>query len=306
MSGPTIMMQLGPVQFGISTAAYQQLSRTAEYKWAEQERFGQNPALQFVGTNAESISIDGVFYPAFSGSIDQIQTWRDYASIGVPLTLVAGRGIILGEWVITSIQEKQSVFADAGAALKNDFTIEIKFYDFPAYSDAQMTAASSVNTTTLPDAVSAGGLASSASSAMSSISDTMSGAIAQINAAASSATMSLAPALAAASSAMTIANTVKNSALAAQNIIKSGLKINSIASAKTALGTLQSTCSNAANAGAGAAGLLKSIGAQFSAGGQPAAAISAIKSAMLGANQLTMSSATISDQSSNLIDSFPS
>ena len=44
--GPSVMMQLGAFQFSISTAAYQELTRRSEYRWASQDRFGKQPNLQ--------------------------------------------------------------------------------------------------------------------------------------------------------------------------------------------------------------------------------------------------------------------
>ena len=43
------MLQLGAYQFAVSAAAYQDLTRRAEYRWAAQERVGATDALQFTG-----------------------------------------------------------------------------------------------------------------------------------------------------------------------------------------------------------------------------------------------------------------
>ena len=52
-------MRLGQFTFSVDTAAYQELSRTSEYRWASQDRIGQMPALQAVGPGSESINLDG-------------------------------------------------------------------------------------------------------------------------------------------------------------------------------------------------------------------------------------------------------
>ncbi|TIM92331.1 MAG: phage tail protein, partial [Mesorhizobium sp.] len=43
------MMGLGPFRFSLSTAAYQALERSDEYRWVSQDRIGRHPAMQFVG-----------------------------------------------------------------------------------------------------------------------------------------------------------------------------------------------------------------------------------------------------------------
>ena len=51
----SVMLKLGEFTFGVDTAAYQQLTRVSEYRWASQERIGQGPALQSVGLGSDTI-----------------------------------------------------------------------------------------------------------------------------------------------------------------------------------------------------------------------------------------------------------
>ena len=55
--GASVMMHLGSFEFGISTAAYQELTRNISHRWAESELFGQRPSLQYLGPGAETISL---------------------------------------------------------------------------------------------------------------------------------------------------------------------------------------------------------------------------------------------------------
>lgn len=126
--GQPVMMQLGAFQFGISTAAYQGLSRSDEWRWASQDRFGQAPALQHTGEGAATINLDGVIYPEWRGGLGQIDAMRVQAGKGVPLVLVDGRGRALGMWVIETISESQSVFAAGGVARRVEFTMQLKRY----------------------------------------------------------------------------------------------------------------------------------------------------------------------------------
>lgn len=128
--GSPIMMTLGGFQFGINTAAYQELSKNSEWRWPSQDRFGLPPALQFVGPGAESITLPGIVYPEWRGGVGQIETMRTQASNGEPLAMISGQGEYLGLWVIEWIEEKHSVFGDAGVARKQEFTLKLKrFYD---------------------------------------------------------------------------------------------------------------------------------------------------------------------------------
>lgn len=124
--GTAVMMQLGDFQFGISTAAYQQLRRSTAYTWAAQDRFGKMPALQHTGPGSDSITLTGVIFTSYRGGIGQLKTLRSVAAIGQPQLLVDGDGHLLGRWVIESVEESQSVFAAFGRPRKQEFTLQLR------------------------------------------------------------------------------------------------------------------------------------------------------------------------------------
>lgn len=123
-----MMMIYGPFMFGIDRIAFQELSRSSGYTWAEVERIGTNPAMQYTGREAETMSLPGVFYPHFRGGLAQLPAMRLAAELGKPLPLITGYGYFLGQWVVTRIDETQSVFFKDGAPRKVDFVIELKQY----------------------------------------------------------------------------------------------------------------------------------------------------------------------------------
>lgn len=130
--GASVMMQLGSFQFGISTAAYQELTRRSEYRWPGQDRMGVEPALQFTGPASESITLSGTIYTEYRGGTGQPGGLRALAAGGRPLALVDGQGRMLGQWVVESVEEKQSVFANAGVPRKQEFSLQLKkFPDAP-------------------------------------------------------------------------------------------------------------------------------------------------------------------------------
>jgi uncharacterized protein len=125
------MMILGPFRFGIDRLAFQELSRSSGYVWAEIERIGAAPALQYTGREADSLTLPGVFFPHFKGGLAQLPAMRLAAEQGMSLPLITGYGFFLGTWAITRIDETQSVFFRDGAPRKVDFTIELKQYQSP-------------------------------------------------------------------------------------------------------------------------------------------------------------------------------
>lgn len=123
-----IMMMIGPFPFGINTAAYDALSRTSSWRWKSQARVGRAPALQFVGPDAQSITLSGIILPAFRGGLGQVAAMRDVADTGEPQLLVDGRGFVLGDWVIKSIDEREGAHLSHGAPQRIEFSMTLEEY----------------------------------------------------------------------------------------------------------------------------------------------------------------------------------
>lgn len=122
------MMRLGSFSFGINSAAYTELQRSAEYKWPSQERMGQHDALQYTGPGAETMTLTGVILTAYRGGAGQLNILRALASTGRPQILISGLGAIMGQWVIEGVDEGQSVFAAAGHPRRQEFTVKLRKY----------------------------------------------------------------------------------------------------------------------------------------------------------------------------------
>lgn len=125
-TGFTPQFMLGSFMFSLNTASIQEFQRTNEHRWASQELFGEHEVLQYVGIGKETITLPGVIFPAYRGGTGQVEKLRQLAATGEPQTLVSATGGILGEWVIESVEEKQSTFAAFGVPRKQEFSIRLR------------------------------------------------------------------------------------------------------------------------------------------------------------------------------------
>jgi phage protein U len=123
-----VMMQLGNFQFSINTAAYQELRRNVEYRWAELGRIAHRPSLQFVGVGRDEIELRGVILPAFQGGIHQVDVLRAYAQKGQAQTLTTGRGENWGPWCVLAISDEQQTLTFKGTPLKIEFSLRLSYY----------------------------------------------------------------------------------------------------------------------------------------------------------------------------------
>lgn len=131
MADSTVMMALGDYLFSVSSAAYQELERTNEWRWPTVERIGAAPARQYVGPGDDIIRMSGTIYPHFVAQrrgLDQLPLMRQEASKGEPLTLVDGTGKVWGNFCVLSIREGQKAFFSDGAPRCIEFTIEVGAY----------------------------------------------------------------------------------------------------------------------------------------------------------------------------------
>jgi uncharacterized protein len=123
-----VMMALGSFRFGVNQANYQTFSRSASYRWQKQDRIGRAPAMQFLGPDAEEITLEGVIYPHFKGGLRQVELMRLIARAGVPLILVDGLGFFWQRWCIVDVSERRSVLMADGAPRKIEFTVRLQSY----------------------------------------------------------------------------------------------------------------------------------------------------------------------------------
>lgn len=123
-----VMLALGPYRFSLSSAAYESLRRTTEYRWPTQERFGRRPARQYTGPGDETVEIDGAIYPHYAGGLGQLERMREIAAQGEPHRLTDGRGKIWGQFCIERIEETQTVLFADGTPRKIEFRLSLGRY----------------------------------------------------------------------------------------------------------------------------------------------------------------------------------
>ncbi|RIJ12028.1 phage tail protein [Pseudomonas sp. 91RF] len=117
-----------PYYFNLDTAAFDELRRSTEYRWASQERLTRRPAQQAVGIGEEKITLKGAIFPGFKGGIKQLDTLRSLGAQFQPLTLTTGYGDVLGTWCLKNVEEEQSALLQGGIPRKQAFTLEFVRY----------------------------------------------------------------------------------------------------------------------------------------------------------------------------------
>lgn len=308
-----VMMRLGGFNFGISTAAYQELTRRTEYLWPGQQRFGQEKSLQFTGKGTDSLTLAGVIYPGYRGGFQQVNQMRSMAGNGQPMALIDGNGNSLGKWVITSVDEKQSTFAAFGAPRKQEFTLGLEYFPTPSLLEQIASAATGAAGAAgvAPAATGTGFLAqvkSQASNLVQTVAtnaksaiDTVNGAIKTVQQTANEVAQTVGPVIGAAQQAVSAATEVYQVASQALESLKS---VNSVAGVSSLMTSVMSAASAASRAGSAASVLARSVGNDLSAGAATSAAGKAVSQCAASCGQLAVSATSTYTKANAIVTSI--
>ncbi len=114
-------MLLGQFKFDPVSLRY-----SKEQRWHTVECI-EKTSLQSIGSGVENIDLTGVIYPHHrNGGLEQLKNMHD---IKEPNVLVDGSGKVLGNFVITHIEERQSSYFPCGLPRKIEFQMKLKSYN---------------------------------------------------------------------------------------------------------------------------------------------------------------------------------
>lgn len=120
-----MMLSLGMFGFSLDTLAYQEFSRRTDWKHGRTSRVGARDATQFVGPGTDAVALRGYLLPEFAGDPESLDDLRTMASGGEAFPLVDGTGRVYGDFIITGIDEGQTIFFNDGRPRRIEFTIDL-------------------------------------------------------------------------------------------------------------------------------------------------------------------------------------
>jgi phage protein U len=285
------MMQLGPYQFGLDTAAYQELNRSTEWTWPAQDIFGSEQVLQFVGYGQDSISLPGIVFPEFWGGTSQLDQLRSLGDKGQPQKLVDGRGNILGDYVITGVQEGQTMFAQQGVSRRQSFTVNLVRYK--ANKTAALAVAPSISKTASSITNTALNVTQSAVSQSSGFLSSLRQSASDVQGLVGSVLTPVSNVLHVIGGSISTANTIKSAAVDAVAAVKLVGTIKNLSQAEGALNGLRRATQGGAHVVGTAQGVFDDAISAMTAAGDSSDSIKVIKSARAKANKYASSAASI-------------
>ena len=306
-----VMLSLGPYQFGLNTAAFQELNRSTEWRWPGQDVFEGVPALQFTGYGKDTITLPGVIFPEYWGGTGQLDTLRALADQGRPHILIDGRGNVWGEYVITGVQERQSLFAARGVALRQEFTLTLERYvlrlqngNLPTGGLAGEQIAADNRATAAVTIVPAGTIAADTGSLGAQTVSRLSASLSAIDALAGSIVTPVASVINSMNQGIGLARSLQTAATVAGQTVQRLGSIKSLSDAQSALGGIILATGSAAQAGSRASRVIQDTVDAMTAAGEAVGAISTVRGAMIDLNRLAVGATKVRAQSEDFVRSF--
>ena len=121
-----VLLMLGTFKFSLNTAVFTEMHRRTDYTWASVERFGQLAAKQYTGPGEDSITLPGIVFPDWKGGDRQVDDLRALATDAQPYQLIDSFGGVWGDWVITSVEETQSIHKPDGSFRRQEFNVSLE------------------------------------------------------------------------------------------------------------------------------------------------------------------------------------
>ena len=118
-------MDMGGYQFGLETAAYNEVRRQWQWRWAQQDVLNGRPYQQYIGPGHVELSLNGYVTPHFKGGLGQVDEMRAEADRGEPLQVVDSLGNVWGDFVITQISETRRDIGPAGLPMRIEFRLQL-------------------------------------------------------------------------------------------------------------------------------------------------------------------------------------
>ncbi|WP_294257183.1 phage tail protein [uncultured Sphingomonas sp.] len=119
------LLSLGMFVFAIETLAYDELQRKRAWRFATNGRVGAKDAIQFTGADLETVTLSGRTHIELADGRVSLDQLIDMAAEGKDWPLVDGRGNVLGNFVITAIDERHRHFMPDGQPRQIDFGIDL-------------------------------------------------------------------------------------------------------------------------------------------------------------------------------------
>ena len=119
--------QLGDIEFELITY-FNGMDETVSYNYAEHERIGNKPVLQYMGMNLLEENIKLNFHNSFCTPEDEIKKLKAVANKATPLKFIKGNGEYIGVFVVSEIVSTTEQTSKEGDLISVQVDLRLREY----------------------------------------------------------------------------------------------------------------------------------------------------------------------------------
>ena len=119
--------QLGDIEFELITY-FNGMDETVSYNYAEHERIGNKPVLQYMGMNLQEENIKLNFHNSFCTPEDEIKKLKAVANKATPLKFIKGNGEYIGVFVVSEIVSTTEQTSKEGDLISVQVDLRLREY----------------------------------------------------------------------------------------------------------------------------------------------------------------------------------
>lgn len=126
MAGKLVAARLGDIEFSVPDGSFSEIERATSWRIDTPEPIEGMGKSVHRGLEDDTITISGVAYPGFSGTLSAVERLRDAGNAGESLLLVDGEGTLYGRWWVVSVRERKGPFLPTGVPRRIEWTMTLR------------------------------------------------------------------------------------------------------------------------------------------------------------------------------------
>lgn len=120
-----VVARLGSIEFSVPEGTFTEVARHTTWRLDIPDPMEGLGKPVFRGRGSDEMTIDGVVFPGYSGTLQSVQRLRDAGDAGESMLLVDGEGNLYGNWFIARINERKSPFLPTGIERRAEWTLTL-------------------------------------------------------------------------------------------------------------------------------------------------------------------------------------
>lgn len=120
-----VIARLGSVEFSLRAGSFESLRRQTRFRIDRPDPIDGMGVPVHRGRFDDSITLSGVVFPGYVGSLSSVERLRELGETGEPALLVDGEGTLYGRWLVEAIEEEATLHTPTGKPRRISYSVTL-------------------------------------------------------------------------------------------------------------------------------------------------------------------------------------